>query len=338
MKRARFWIGIVISIVCLILAFKGISFREVAEALRGADYIWLVPGVGLIVAGQLGRAIRWGVLFHPRRDLPLGRLFSILSIGYLISNVLPARLGDFARAYLISEFEGISGARSLSTVLVERVFDAFMVVVFLLALIPFVPLPREIAWSGFVVGVALVVVLLGLMTLSWQQERGLRWLRRIVRRIPMLDADAWTQRAGSLIDGFALLRARGPLGEVIGWSLIIWVTTAGAYFMLMQPFALGLPFTAAVLVLATVGVSAIIPSSPGYIGVFHAATLLALAPFRVAKSPALSYAIVLHGVNYLTLLLLGVFYALRESVSIWQVEKLEAGALNLPAQNPRSEG
>jgi hypothetical protein len=337
-KRARFWIGIGISIICLILAFKDISLREVAEALRGADYIWLLPAVALTVAAQLGRAIRWGVLFHPRRDLRLGRLFSILSIGYLISNVLPARLGDFARAYLISEAEGVSGARSLSTVFLERVFDALMVVVFLVVLIPFVPLPPEIAWSSFALGVAFVVVLVGLIGLSWQQERSLRWLRRVLVRLPRLDAERWTGRASSLIDGFALLRARRPLIEVTIWSLLIWLTAATTYFVLMQAFALHLPFAAAVLVLGALGVSAIIPSSPGYIGVFHAATILALAPFGVEKRLALSYAIVLHGLNYLTLLALGGFYALRESVSIWQLEKLQAGTLNVPAQNVGPKG
>jgi len=332
-KRARFWIGIGISVICLILAFKDIRLAEIANALRAADYVWLLPAVALTLAAQVGRAVRWGVMFYPRRDLPLGRLFSILSIGYLVSNVLPARLGDLARAYLISESEGISGARSLSTVFVERVFDALMVVVFLVALIPFVPLPPEIAWSGFVLGVAFVIVLMGLMGLSWQQERSLRWLHRALVWLPMVDAERWTERGSGLIDGFALLRARRPLVEVTGWSLLIWLTAAMTYFVLMQAFALHLPFAAAMLVLSTLGVSAIIPSSPGYIGVFHAATILALSPFGVEKGLALSYAIVLHGLNYLTLVVLGAFYALRESVSIWQLEKLQAGTFNVPARN-----
>jgi uncharacterized protein (TIRG00374 family) len=319
-KRARFWIGITISVLCLVLAFKDIQPGNIVEALSRANYIWLLPAFGLTLLGQLGRAARWGILFYPRRDLRLGRLFSILSIGYLISNILPARLGDFARAYLISDAEQIPVARSLSTIVVERAFDVLAVVVLLVALLPFVPLPDWIARSGFVLGVAFVALLLGLLGLSWQQDRSLRWLQRVLARLPMLDAGRWMKRAESLIDGFGLLRARRPLFEVTGWSLAIWLTAAITYFVLMHAFALPLPFAAAVLVLCALGLSAIVPSSPGYIGVFHAVTVLALSLFGIEKSLALSYAIVLHALNYVTLVGLGAFYALHESVSIWRLE------------------
>jgi uncharacterized protein (TIRG00374 family) len=322
-KRARFWIGIAVSLVCLALAFKDIRPGNIAEALSRANYVWLLPALGLTVLAQLGRAARWGILFYPRRDLHLGRLFSILSIGYLVSNVLPARLGDFARAYLISDAERIPVARSLSTIVVERAFDVLALVVFLVVLIPFVPLPPEIAWSGFILGVAFAVALIGLMGLSWQQERSLRWIYQILVRLPRLDAERWTKRARSLIDGFGLLRAGRPLAEITGWSLAVWLMAAVTYFALMQAFALRLPFTAAVLVLCALGVSAIIPSSPGYIGVFHLAVVSALSLFAIEKDQALSYAIVLHGLNYVTLVGLGTFYALRESVSIWRLEKLK---------------
>jgi len=171
--------------------------------------------------------------------------------------------------------------------------------------------------------VAFLCVLAGLLMLSWQKERTLRWTHRVISRLPRLDADRWTKQAESLIDGFGVLREGRPMAEVVAWSLGVWLTAALTYFVLMQAFPHplpSLPFAAAMLVLCALGLSAIVPSSPGYIGVFHAATVLALSVFGIEKSLALSYAIILHGLNYVTLTALGAFYALRESISIWQLE------------------
>jgi glycosyltransferase 2 family protein len=321
-KRVRFWVGIVVSLLCLALAFKDINLSHIVEALSQINFLWLLPAFGLTLLGQLGRAARWGVLFYPRHDLRFGKLFAILNIGYLISNIFPARLGDFARAYLISESEHIPVARSLSTIVVERTFDVLAVVFFLLVLLPFVPLPEWVTRSGLVLGVISAALLIGLIWLSLQRDRSLHWLQRILGRFPFLDVGKWTQQAESLIDGFDLLHTRRPLIEVTGWTLGIWLTAAVTYFILMQAFSLQLSFAAAVLVLCALGLSAIVPSSPGYIGVFHAVTVLTLSLFGIEKSLALSYAIVLHGLNYITLVGLGVFYTLQESISISRLDRL----------------
>ena len=130
---------------------------------------------------------------------------------------------------------------------------------------------------------------------------------------------------GSLIEGFDLLRVRRPLIELILWSVGIWTSGAVVYYWTMQAFGITLPFQAAVFVLCVAALGVMVPSSPGYVGVFHYAVVLALTVFGVAKDQALSYALVLHGVNYITLVALGFLFAARESISVLRLESEIAG-------------
>ncbi|MFQ6057963.1 MAG: lysylphosphatidylglycerol synthase transmembrane domain-containing protein [Anaerolineae bacterium] len=319
MSRNRFWIGIAISLICLILALKDVHFAEIGRALGQANYLLLIPALAAVLAGLGARAVRWRLLFYPQRDLRLDKLFSVLNIGYLLSNIFPARLGDLARAYLIGDLEKVSVARALSTVVVERVLDVITIVLFLALLIPFVPLPSWAARSGLVVGALFAALALLLIAVSYQKERGLRVLDRLLGLAPGLDGGRLLRGFGSLIDGFAVLRAQGALPGLIAWSLLAWTCSALINYFVMLAFDPRLPFTAAVFVLCVTVLGMTVPSSPGYVGVFDYLTVVALSLFAVEKDLALSYALVLHAVLYISMSLMGLLSLWRESYSLGQV-------------------
>jgi len=321
MRKNRFWIGIAISLICLILALKDIHFAEIGRALGQANYLFLIPALAALLVGLGIRAIRWKLLFYPQRDLRLGKLFSVMNIGYLLSNVFPARVGDLARAYLIGDLEKVSVARALSTVVVERVLDVITVVLFLALLIPFVPLPPWAARSGLVAGVIFVALALLLIAVSSQKERGLRLVARLLGLVPRLDGEKWLGSLGSLMDGFAVLRAQGALPGLILWSLLAWTCSALINYFVMLAFDPHLPFTAAVFVLCVTVLGMTVPSSPGYVGVFDYLTVVALSLFAVEKELALSYALVLHAVLYISMSLMGLLGLWQESTSLGQVRE-----------------
>jgi len=133
-----------VSVLCLYLAARGIDFHSLLEALRQVRVIWLLLALGLLVLIALARAYRWRLLFYPLQGLKVGRLFNLLNIGYLVSSVTPLRMGDVLKAYLCAELEGLSIARTLSTVVVERIADTLTVVLLLLVLLPLVSLPTNL--------------------------------------------------------------------------------------------------------------------------------------------------------------------------------------------------
>lgn len=311
LKSARFWIGLTISLVCLYFAFQGIQFDQVAVAIQGIDTIWLLPAVLFFLVSYAGRVFRWQLLFFPQH-LRWTNVFHALNVGYFLSNILPARLGDIIRAYLVGNIEGVSKVRALSTVVVERMADGLNVVLFLAATALFVPaIPQEAQQAAVAVAIAGVLATVVLVILSFTGERGLVLLQRVTSPIRLLQRDAIWQGLRSVLNGFAVLRSPRPLIGVEMWSLDAWIFGGLMYWAVMQAMHLPLAIPAAFLVMTVTSLVVVVPSTPGYVGVFHYAAVVTLTSvFGVDKSSALSYALVIHAFTYIWLIVLG-------SYSIW---------------------
>lgn len=327
LKSARFWIGLVISAVCLYFAFQGIRFDKLIEALIGINWLWMLAATLVFFISYFGRVFRWQLLFYPHKPR-WGKMFHALNIGYFLSNLLPARLGDLARAYLIGEIEQVSKARALSTVVVERLGDGLTVVLLLAVTALFVPnIPDEARQGALVtalVGIGGVVFLLGL---SFQKERGLNLLRRLTVPLPVLSHPRLWRALESLIDGFAILRSPREIGGVIIWSIFVWITGGLVYWTVMCAMALPAGLAAAFLVMLVTSLVVVVPSSPGYIGVFHYVAQLTLANvFGIDKSAALSYAIVVHALTYLWLIALGMYSMWHEGLTYQRLQAMQSEA------------
>ncbi|MDE3090655.1 MAG: flippase-like domain-containing protein, partial [Chloroflexota bacterium] len=299
LKSVRFWIGMAISVVCLYFAFQGIQLDKLVDALIGMNYAWLLLAGLLWCVSYTGRVFRWQLLFFPQK-MRLAKIFNALNIGYFLSNILPARLGDFVRAYLIGDWEGVSKVRAFSTVVVERISDGLTVVLLLAGTALFVPnipaVAQQAAASFAVIGILAIVVLL---LLSFHRERGMQILRRLVAPFPFLQRPGLWHALESLIDGFAVLRSPRPIIGVALWALYAWVTGGVMFWVVMNATGLRdsagapMPIAAAFLVMTVTSLVVVIPSSPGYVGVFHATAVFTLTTiYNVDKSSALSYAVV----------------------------------------------
>ncbi len=323
-KSWRFWLGIAISIVCLYLSFQGIRLDQVASALSGMSFVWLVPAVVLFMTSYVGRVFRWQLLFSPQK-VHLSAVFHALNVGYFLSNILPARLGDIIRAYLLGDTQGVSKARALSTVVVERLTDGLTVVLLLAITAVFVPNILDEARKG-AIGVAFVgiVGLAVLMALSFQKERGLSLLKRIAAPFPFLRNDKIWGTLESLIDGFAVLRSPRPIFGVWMWSLEAWILGGLMYWTVMFAMGMSLPIAAAFLVMTVTSLAVVVPSTPGYIGVFEAATTATLtAVYQIDQANALSYALVMHAFTYFWLIVLGVFSVWREGLTYQRLQLIQ---------------
>lgn len=324
-KSARFWIGLGISAVCLYFAFQGIQLDKVVDALRGADYVWLLPAAVLFLLSYLARVFRWQLLFSPQK-MRLGKIFSALNIGYFLSNLLPARVGDLVRAYLIGDIEGVSKARALSTVVVERMSDGLTVVLLLAITALYVPnVPLEARQGAVGVAATGISGIVFLLALSFRKEHGLQLLRRLTAPLAFLQRP-WLWRAlEALIDGFAVLRSPRPILGVAAWSLCAWIVGGLMYWVVMLAMGLTLPVPAAFLVMTVTSLVVVVPSSPGYVGVFHYVAQLTLTSvFDVDKSIALSYALVIHAFTYLWLIVLGIFSIWQEGLTYRRLQVIQA--------------
>lgn len=332
MKQWRFWLGIAISLVCLALVLWNVDYREILDALKRADHVWLIAASVPYVSTIASKVFRWRLLF-PDEYQPLSRrnLFSALMISYALNTILPARLGELARAYVVGETEHVSKSLALSTIVVEKVLDVLTLLLFLILLLPFVPLPSWIQRTALIMTPLFLGLFALILALTYQRGSTLRLASSVLRRIPHLDADQMTKSLDSALAGFDVLRSPRRNAVLWGWSFVVWATGALFILFVMYAFHIDAPPSAAVLLLCVTSLGMTVPSSPGYIGVYHWLVVSTLLIFNVNRELALSFAFALHALTFLPLTLAGIFFMIRENYSL---QTIQQEALGSSAEKP----
>jgi uncharacterized protein (TIRG00374 family) len=329
-RTVQILIGLIISLLALWLAFSSVDLNQMVTALREANYFYLVPAVALVWLGLVFRAQSWRVILGGR--VPLGRVYHVMNEGYLLNNVLPFRLGEFGRAYLISRGSALTTAEALSSVVVERVIDLLMLLTLVLAFLP------QLAGLGLGPGFGLLALGLGalalfvLLLVARNHALVLRLARAVLDRIPWLHTESWAVRIAALLDGLAVLRDTRRALLAAFWSGLAWVAAGLGAFALLLGFVPTAAVPMGFFVLMAVGLGNAIPSAPAGAGVFEFAALRALAVFGVSESVGLSFALVFH---LLHLALTGVLGGLALSGEGETIGHLARAAQSLVSGRPR---
>jgi hypothetical protein len=286
--------------------------------LDSADCRYLVPAGVALEGHLLARSARWRVLLDSR--VGLGKAFSVINIGYLISNVLPFRLGDPARAVAIGLDGEVKISTALSTVIIERVLDMLTVVVLLAVTVPFV---GDIGWTreAGLLGASLAVLAMGLLVLLAVQPH---WSRGALgwglERMPWIDRAQWLEWFDGLLEGLSALRSVDHAAAVVGWSVVTWSLTLAYYFAVLWAFLERPRLVAASFLTCATALGVALPSSPGAMGVFHSIARYALQiPFGVAAEKALVIAFASHAFQYVVMCALGLVGLIRHNLSLAQL-------------------
>jgi uncharacterized protein (TIRG00374 family) len=241
----------------------------------------------------------------------------LAQIGYLVSNVLPFRLGDPARAVVLGRDENVSITAALSTVVVERVLDMLMVVGLLAGVAPFVSEAGNTMVFGMFAGGAALVVSVVLLALAFRPDWGRRTLRWVLRRLPRVDEERWAQSLDGLFEGLAPLRSGRRGLALLAWSVVAWAFVVGHYWAMLHAFLDCPSLVEAGFLTSAAGLGMAVPSAPGAVGVFHAFAESALVlPFGVPKNQAITIAFTTHAYQYILMCLLGLVGLARESISL----------------------
>ncbi len=315
MKHIRLWVGIAVSVVLLWLAFRGVDRDQLARSLTQVNVAWLVFVVASIPVRFWLTAVRWQVLLRPVKAIGVHRLLGVTLIGFMANNILPARLGEFVRAYALGKSESLSNSLSFATIVVERIFDGFTLLLFLAVGVVFLRPGPWIVWPA----VAAFCLYLGVLgALVWL--RAGRGVGRLLAWLPGRLRDS----AGKLIDSFALgldvLGDARALGVTAALSLAIWLVNVAGVWAMFAAYSLDLPAYAAFLVLALVTLALVLPSAPGYVGTFQAGTVASLALFAVPEATALSLSLVYHAINYVPITAAGLVYLSAMNLTLGELK------------------
>jgi uncharacterized protein (TIRG00374 family) len=323
-RRWQLWVGLAISVVFLALTMRNLHWSEVAQALRQADYLWLIPGVAVYLVGVLVRSWRWHYLLRPIQTIPSTRLFPVMAIGYFGNNVFPIRAGELLRIYLLKLYFSIPMSSGLATILVERAFDGIVMLGFVFLNLPLLagmssaPLAgmaiQTLAVGGAVVflGATLVLTILALFP-KWAAGAAQFGIDRVLpaRMRP---------RARALFDQFLLglgaLRSPLDVLMILGTSIVIWLLETLKYWFVMHAFPFQVSFFVLMLMNGIVNLATTLPSAPGYLGTFDAPGIAVLEASGVRAGLAAGYTFVLHAALWLPITLLGGYYLLRTGLNL----------------------
>lgn len=323
-KRWRFWIGIGISAVLLAVVLREQDLPEVWDALKSAEYIWLLPGVVVYFMGVWARTWRWHYLLRPLRSISLRRLFPFVCIGYMGNNIYPARMGEVLRSYALKKRTHVPISASLATVVVERLFDGLTMLLFVFVTLPLAGLGSR--YNRFVTVFSLVFVgaLIVFLLLASRPERAKSiygWL--IARLLPEQFQEQVREPLDLFLDGLHALRSGREVVMIFVTSVVIWLFETGKYWFVMHAFPFEVDFYVLMLMNGVVNLFTTLPAAPGYIGTFDAPGIEILQNFGVPGSIATAYTAVLHAALWFPITALGAWYLWHEHLS-WEEAEVES--------------
>jgi hypothetical protein len=302
-------IGVAVAVAMVWLAFRQTDFGSVWAEITA---IRVLPMLGAVILATLPFALRvprWRLLLrHDDGSAIAARpMWHAIAIGFAANNVLPFRLGEVLRMGAIARLTGVPFPSALSSVAVERLLDALVAIgLFGLGLLTIdLSVGAATVDRATMMGVLALAALVGAIAVA-------RWPALVLRPLEgLLPAgrlrDAATGFVGRVVGGLTALRNPRHALPVVGWTAVIWMVNAAAFWVAFAAFDIGVPFSGALILQGVLLVGIALPNTPGYAGVFEGVIALTLGGlFGVPANVALAYAISYHVLTFIPITLLGV--------------------------------
>jgi len=316
-RRWSLIIAVPLAAILLCLAVRGINWRELVATIRHAKLGFLVVAFGMSHVSMVLRSLRWRVLLSAEKKVAPLTVFWAAMAGYLGNNFLPARAGELIRSAALGHKTGLSKSWVFATALTERLLDAVALVLFSLAAVLSLGQSSQWlvrAWKVMgIVGVAGAIILFAAPRLE-----GL--FKRILVRLPG-PARFRERLLGILAQFLSGMRAFANPSRgfaFAGMTVVIWLTDAVGTMIGARAFGLGLTLPIAVMLLAGLGLSSAIPSTPGYVGVYQFVAVAVLVPLGYPRSGVLAYIIVAQALGYVIITVWGL-------LGLWRLQISPAG-------------
>jgi hypothetical protein len=292
LRETRRWLpGVLVSLIAIAVLFYLVDWRAVVLAFTTLDWKVVPFYMALYLASTSSRAMASRTLLENRPTFP--QSYIAMMQGYLLNNLLPLRLGELGRAFLLGRKINVSMFHVLSTIVIERVIDLAMAAALTILVLPRVV---EMDWVEPVAYTTLTLVVIGLLSLAVMAR--LRptlkiWMERAAERVSLVKKYLLPV-FDSLLDGLsALTSLRGTL-LTFGWMGLSWFFGITNYWSLLRGFVPEAPYWWGVFVIGIVSFGAALPSAPAALGVFEGAIVAALVLLGIPPATGLAYAILLH--------------------------------------------
>jgi hypothetical protein len=339
-------------ILLLTIGLLGFFFRKADPAAVWAEtrrangmllaYALIVTGLTYAI-----RAWRWQYLLAPIGRTRYAIAFETTVIGFAASALLPGRVGEVLRPYLLARRERLNATSAFATIILERLLD-LATVLLLFASFVFTVGPGVVSgdpsklalvkFGGTMAAVAALGGLAVLFALAGHPERLGRWALQIERLLPARLAGMLARFVETFAQGLAVMRDPGRLAASLALSFPMWMSIAAGIWLASRAFHITFPYTGSFLVVTVLIVGVAAPT-PGAVGGFHAAYQFAVGEFfGVPADRAIGAAIVLHAISFIPVTLLGIAFMMREGLTLSSARKMAEEGAKGAARGESAEG
>jgi len=320
-------VGIALSALLVWYTLRDVDPGAVWDQIRRADLLLLTASIAVAVLGYLLRAFRWKILLHPvDPHTGLGNRFRSLVIGFMANNLLPARVGEFARAYALGRLEPrVTVSAAFGSLVVERVMDGLVLGAFLVGATLTPGFPTDALGAGFGSILRAAVTLLGMMLailafLLLFPRPVVRLVEASARRLPAGAARVVVDAMEAFLDSLAVVRSPTLLAQALAWSVAFWFWHGLSFYLGMLAFGIDLGLVAAIFTEAVVGFAVALPAAPGFFGTFHVGAQFALETvYGAGSAETLAFAYAYHLGGFIPITLMGLWYVRSVGLSLAEV-------------------
>lgn len=324
----KFWSGLAVSGFFMALLLRKIDFKQLGAALYAVDYRYILLAVACTFVSYFLRAVRWHYLLISEKRIPLSSLYPATIIGYMANNLLPARLGEFVRAYILAQREQLETPAVFASLVIDRLFDGFTVLLMLLVTLFTLQLPQGMADAGKALKVGGLItfliycgVLLFLFLLKRQTMKTLAFVAMLLKPFPRSLSERLVPLLGSFIAGIRMSAKGGHVAAVLVSSFLIWTFAVLPVDLILQGFGIHLPITASMFIMVLLVFAVMVPASPGFIGTYHYACFKGLSVFGIAESTSISIALIIHGTSFFPVIVAGFYHLWSGKISLKSIRK-----------------
>jgi len=333
MNKKKLFIGLLLATFFLYLFLRNINLYQVWNVIQQGSASWLVVAISFNLLNYFVRSVRWRYFFLPIKKTKLWNLYNTTVIGFAVSSIFPARMGEVVRPYLLGQKEQISKSAAFATIVVERLFDTLTILFLLVFYLIFLIDPSQLApdaqsllgklkETGLLIFAVVLLLLLFLYYLKTKPTAMKKLAAKIEKWMPAKMAHSMEGLLDSFIDGLSILHSPKILFQISAWSIFMWLVIAVSFYAAVKAYIPNFAFTSTFLILIILAIGIAIPT-PGGVGSFHFACKIGLTKFfGVPDAQAGAIAIVAHAIGFVPITIQGFFHLWHEGLSANKISEI----------------
>ncbi|QXO93527.1 flippase-like domain-containing protein [Methanospirillum purgamenti] len=315
--------GIILSFFFIVLCFKNFNLEEFISSLSNVNIILIFAAAAFFLFSYILRGIRWQIMLKSVKNIQFTSIFCVLFVGFMANTFLPLRLGEFVRAYLIGIKENISKIASLSSIILERIFDGIILVLFLSILLIIYPFPEWVRNLGVFTSSLFFGGIIIILISTYYQSKTITLVSFFLFFLPGNYDLKIKNCLEKLFLGLGMLKNGCQTFFTLICSILIWLIEACVYFILLMAFNISNSslFFIAIFTMIIINFGIMIPSSPGNIGTYHYFGIMGLTAFGINSNTAFAYTIVANAMMFVCIVVSGIISTWYLGISLSVIKK-----------------